>query len=70
MTATSTTQLRADATATPGLPPDQVHAWLAQVQDDLRRVRSRLEYLRAEEERLVGQQHLLAELLASSNSLI
>ena len=37
MTATSTTQLRADA-ATCGLPPDQVHAWLAQVQDDLRRV--------------------------------
>lgn len=69
MTATSTTQLRADA-ATCGLPPDQVHAWLAQVQDDLRRVRSRLEYLRAEEQRLEGQQHLLAELLASSNSLV
>jgi hypothetical protein len=65
MTATSTTQARGDA-ANCGLPPDQVHAWLAQVQDDARRVRARLEYLRAEESRLEAQQQLLAELLTSS----
>jgi hypothetical protein len=65
MTATSTTTVRSDA-ATCGLPPDQVHAWLAQVQDDVRRVRARLEYLRAEESRLESQQQLLAELLTSS----
>ena len=67
MTATSTT--RSDA-ATCGLPPDQVHAWLAQVQDDVRRVRARLEYLRAEESRLEAQQQLLAELLTSSSNAI
>jgi hypothetical protein len=65
MTATTTTTARGDA-ATCGLPPDQVHAGLAQVQDDVRRVRARLEYLRAEESRLEAQQQLLAELLTSS----
>jgi hypothetical protein len=65
MTATTTTATRADA-STCGLPPEQVQAWLGQVQDDVRRVRARLEYLRAEETRLVAQQQLLAELLASS----
>ena len=55
---------RGDATC--GLPPDQVQAWLAQVQDDVRRVRARLEYLRAEESRLEAQQQLLGELLTSS----
>jgi hypothetical protein len=67
MTATTTTSTRADA-ATCGLPPEQVQAWLGQVQDDVRRVRARLEYLRAEETRLVAQQQLLAELLTSSAS--
>ena len=65
MTATSTPS-RSDA-ATCGLPPDQVHAWLAQIQDDVRRVRARLEYLRAEESRLEAQQQLLAELLTASS---
>ena len=51
-----------------GLPSDQVHQWLEHVQDDLRRVRARLEYLRAEQSRLENQQHLLAELLASSTT--
>jgi hypothetical protein len=64
MTATTTTTGRSDATC--GLPPDQVQAWLAQVQDDVRRVRARLEYLRAEESRLEAQQLLLNELLTSS----
>jgi len=42
---------------------------LEHVQDDLRRVRARLEYLRAEQSRLENQQHLLAELLASSTTV-
>ena len=52
-----------------GLPSDQVHEWLEHVQGDLRRVRARLEYLRAEQARLENQQHLLAELLASSSAV-
>ena len=52
-----------------GLPSDQVHEWLEHVQDDLRRVRARLEFLRAEQERLENQQHLLAELLAASTAV-
>ena len=59
---------RADAQAC-GLPSDQVHEWLEHVQDDLRRVRARLEFLRAEQERLENQQHLLAELLAASTAV-
>jgi len=68
---TTTTQM-ADAraeSASVGLPPEQVHAWLEHVQDDLRRVRARLEYLRAEQSRLESQQRLLAELLASSTAI-
>ena len=67
MTATSTMHARSDSAA-PGLPPDQVQAWLARVEDDVRHVRARLEYLRAEESRLVAQQELLAELLASTGT--
>ena len=59
---------RADA-QTCGLPSDQVHEWLEHVQDDLRRVRARLEFLRDEQERLENQQHLLAELLAASTAV-
>jgi hypothetical protein len=59
---------RADAPSC-GLPADQVHQWLEHVQDDLRRVRARLEYLRAEQARLENQQHLLAELLAASSAV-
>jgi hypothetical protein len=64
---TTTTQpgaTRAEPAAV-GLPPEQVHAWLDHVQDDLRRVRARLEYLRAEQSRLESQRQLLAKLLAS-----
>ena len=56
------------AAAPVGLPPEQVHAWLEHVQEDLRRVRARLEYLRAEQQRLESQQHLLAELLTASSA--
>jgi len=49
-----------------GLPPEQVHAWMETVRDDLARVRTRLEYLQLEERRLVEQQRLLTELLAAS----
>ena len=49
-----------------GLPPEQVHAWLSHVQADMREVRNRIEYLRAEQSRLEGQRRLLAELLTSS----
>ena len=52
-----------------GLPSGQVHEWLEHVQDDLRRVRARLEYLHAEQQRLENQQHLLAELLAASSAV-
>jgi hypothetical protein len=52
-----------------GLPSDQVHEWLEHVQDDLRRVRARLEYLHAEQQRLESQKHLLAELLAASTAV-
>ena len=80
MTTTTTRareRTRADAPIEPlaptapvcGLPVDQVHEWLERVQDDLRRVRARLEYLRAEQARLENQQHLLAELLASSTAV-
>jgi hypothetical protein len=50
-----------------GLPPDQVHAWMDAVRDDLARVRARVAYLQVEEQRLVEQQRLLGELLASSS---
>jgi hypothetical protein len=50
-----------------GLPPEQVQAWMETVADDLARVRVRLEYLQLEEQRLVEQQRLLGELLASSS---
>jgi len=62
------TPTRADAQPC-GLPSDQVREWLEHVQDDLRRVRARLEFLRAEQDRLENQQHLLAELLAASTAV-
>jgi hypothetical protein len=51
---------------TAGLPPEQVQAWLRHVQEDMRQVRTRIEYLRAEQSRLESQQRLLAQLLTSS----
>ena len=49
-----------------GLPLDQVRAWLERVQEDLRRIQSRLQYLEAEQMRLQEQHHIVAELLTSS----
>jgi hypothetical protein len=59
---------RVDA-ASCGLPPEQVHAWLNHVQADMREVRNRIEYLRAEQSRLESQRRLLAELLTSSTPI-
>lgn len=52
-----------------GLPPEQVHAWLQHVQADMREVRNRIEFLRAEQSRLESQRRLLAELLTSSTPI-
>ena len=49
-----------------GLPPEQVRAWLQQVQEDLRRIHARLQQLEAEQTRLQEQHHIVAELLTSS----
>jgi hypothetical protein len=61
---------RNGATAPPtGLPPEQLHTWLEWVQDDLRRIESRLEYLEAARAQLREQERLLGELLHSSGPL-
>ena len=49
-----------------GLPLDQVHAWLGQVEEDLRMIQARVEYLLAEQARLQSQHQLVAELINSS----
>jgi hypothetical protein len=49
-----------------GLPLDQVRAWLEHVQEDLRRIQTRLQQLEAEQIRLQEQHHIVAELLTSS----
>ena len=51
-----------------GIPPDQVQGWLESVQEQLRRVQTRIEYLQAEQARLQEQESLLMELLASASS--
>jgi hypothetical protein len=51
---------------TVGLPAEQLQAWLDQVQDDLRKVEARVEYLQSEQTRLQSQYQLVAELLAAS----
>ena len=51
-----------------GIDPDQVGGWLGRVEDDLRKVRARVEFLEAERARLEVQQRLVSELLASSTS--
>jgi hypothetical protein len=53
-----------------GLPSEQVHAWLENVQDQIRRVQTRIEYLQAEQARLQEQESLLMELMASAVSAI
>ena len=51
------------------LPPEQLHTWLEWVQDDLRRIEARLEYLEAARSQLREQERLLGELLHSSGPL-
>jgi hypothetical protein len=61
------------ATAAPtpptGVPIEQMYTWLEWVQDDLRRVEARLEYLEAARGQLREQERLLSELLQSSAPL-
>jgi hypothetical protein len=52
-----------------GLPSEQLYTWLEWVQDDLRRVESRLEYLEAARAQLREQERLLSELMRSSGPL-
>jgi hypothetical protein len=52
-----------------GLPPEQLYTWLEWVQDDLRRVETRIEYLEAARSQLREQERLLGELLSSSGPL-
>jgi hypothetical protein len=52
-----------------GLPSEQLYTWLEWVQEDLRRIEARLEYLHAARDQLVEQERLLGELLASSGPL-
>jgi hypothetical protein len=52
-----------------GLPSEQLYTWLEWVQDDLRRIEARLEYLNAARDQLAEQERLLGELLASAGPL-
>jgi hypothetical protein len=56
------------ATAAPptGLPSEQLYTWLEWVQDDLRRLEARLDYLEAARSQLREQERLLTELLQAS----
>ena len=49
-----------------GLPVDQVRAWLEQVEEDLRMVEARVQFLQCEQTRLQSQHQLVAELISSS----
>ncbi|HWS48353.1 MAG TPA: hypothetical protein VN636_20990 [Acidimicrobiia bacterium] len=49
-----------------GLPSEQLYTWLEWVQDDLRRVETRLEYLEAARSQLREQERLLSELLRTA----
>ncbi len=59
------------ATAAPptGLPSEQLYTWLEWVQDDLRRLEARLEYLESARGQLREQERLLSELLHASGAL-
>jgi hypothetical protein len=58
-----------DAAPPTGLPPEQLYTWLEWVQDDLRRVETRIEFLESARSQLREQERLLSELLRSSGSL-
>ena len=49
-----------------GLPSEQLYTWLEWVQDDLRRVETRIEYLEAARSQLREQERLLSELLRTA----
>jgi hypothetical protein len=66
MTTTQTANMPRLESGMAGLPQEQVQAWLQHVQGDMREVRTRIEYLHAEQLRLESQQRLLAELLTSN----
>lgn len=68
-TAPPTASGRNGATPPTGLPPEQLYTWLEWVQDDLRRIEARLEYLEAARAQLREQERLLGELLHSSGPL-
>jgi len=59
------------ATAAPptGLPAEQLYTWLEWVQDDLRRLEARLDYLESARSQLREQERLLSELLHASGPL-
>ena len=59
------------ATAAPptGLPAEQLYTWLEWVQDDLRRLEARLDYLETARAQLREQERLLSELLRASGPL-
>jgi hypothetical protein len=61
----------AAATAAPptGLPAEQLYTWLEWVQDDLRRLEARLDYLENARGQLREQERLLSELLHASGPL-
>ena len=49
-----------------GLPSEQLYTWLEWVQDDLRRVETRIEFLEAARSQLREQERLLSELLRTA----
>ena len=53
-----------------GVPPsgfEQLYTWLEWVQDDLRRIETRLEFLEAARSKLREQERLLGELLVATS---
>jgi hypothetical protein len=52
-----------------GLPAEQLYTWLEWVQDDLKRLEARLEYLESARAQLREQERLLGELLLASGPL-
>ena len=67
---TGTANGSAAAAAPPtGLPSEQLYTWLEWVQDDLRRLEARLDYLETARSQLREQERLLSELLHASGPL-
>jgi hypothetical protein len=62
-------QPAATAAAPTGLPAEQLYTWLEWVQDDLRRLEARLDYLENARTQLQEQERLLSELLHASGAL-